>query len=644
MILYQRLFDQLSMSVLPDLNLSVDQWADKFMVIPKASGSNEYGRYRTQRTPHAREIMRALSDDHPCKRVVCMVSSQMFKTQIALNWIGASVHQSPANFLLLMPTGKLQKRIAARVDKTVAEVDVLRERFAKPNSRSAINNLDTKEFVGGSLFIATAGSAANLSEVPARRVAFDEIDRADVDVDGEGDPVKLAESRQTTFAHNKKSYYYSSPTIDGESRIHGLFTEGTQRHALAECIHCGHAQDLVFEKLIVSEDQKTAMYPCAECGGLHYEQDKPAMFKNGLWSEQICGDGETESFTAHSMFLPYGWMSWLDLWREHEAAKKLLDTGNDSMMVVFYNTRLARTWKRNVQVVDYQSLIDRAEHYPLRIAPEGVLLITAGVDTQDNRLAVQIVGWGRNLTGWVLDYIELPGDPANDQVWDDLTELINLGIQHESGLVMQIRATAIDTGGHRGEAVKSYVRHGFIPTPIAIKGSSRYDAEPISKGAMIDVKWNGRVYEKGVRVHQVGTVEIKHSLFSKMKNDGDKDPSERKLRFTRDLSSEYFSGLISETYNRYKKRYEKKHDGVRNEPLDTLTYAYAALHHHSIRAHRFSERDWVALESRILNQEIIKKREPNEVEKTQIKKISNMSSRGKNLLGSLRDRLKNRER
>ncbi len=104
------------------------------------------------------------------------------------------------------------------------------------------------------------------------------------------------------------------------------------------------------------------------------------------------------------------------------------------------------------------------------------------------------------------------------------------------------------------------------------------------------------------------------------------------------------SGLISETYNRSKKRYEKKHDGVRNEPLDTLTYAYAALHHHSIRAHRFSERDWVAFESRILNQEIIKKREPNESEKIQIKKISNMSSRGKNLLGSLRDRLKNRER
>lgn len=638
MILYEKFFDKLNSSILPDLNLSVDEWSDSFMVIPKSSGSNEYGPYRTNRTPHAREIMRALSDDHPCKRVVCMVSSQMFKTQIALNWIGASVHQSPSNILLLMPTGKLQKRIAARVDKTVAAVDVLRERFAKPNSRSAINNLDTKEFLGGSLFIATAGSAANLSEVPARRVAFDEIDRAEIDVDGEGDPVKLAESRQTTFASNKKSYYYSSPTIDGESRIYDLFMQGTQRHALAECIHCGHAQDLVFEKLIISEDQKTAIYPCESCAGLHYEQDKTAMFKNGLWSESLGGDGETESFTAHSMFLPYGWMSWIDLWRESQSAKTLLDCGNDSMMVVFYNTRLARTWKRNVQVVDYQSLIDRSEHYPLRVAPEGVLLITAGVDTQDNRLAVQIVGWGRNLTGWVLDYIELPGDPANDKVWDDLTELINRGIQHESGLTMQIRATAIDTGGHRGEAVKNYVRHGFIPTPIAIKGSSRYDAEPISKGAMIDVKWNGRVYEKGVRVHQVGTVEIKHSLFSRMKNDGDKDPSERKLRFTRDLSSEYFSGLISETYNRSKKRYEKKHDGVRNEPLDTLTYAYAALYHHTIRAHRFSDKDWDKFIYVFQNRNIKKRSAETRDTKTRMPKRSANRLSGRGLLERMRER------
>lgn len=602
MIGYQNLYDTLSRGLEPDLNLSVDTWSDRFMVIPKSSGSQEYGAYRTQRTPYARAVMQALSDDHPCKRVVCMVSSQQFKTQVALNWFGCTVHQSPSNFLWLMPTGTLAKRIAGRIDKTIAAVPVLRDLVAKPNSRDAKNNLDIKEYIGGSLFIATAGSAANLSELPARRVAIDEVDRCEENVGGEGDPIKLAESRQTTFKHNRKSYYYSSPTIDGESRIAELFESGTKRKALAECVHCGHAQELIFEKLIMTDDG-LAMYPCSECGGMHQESDKTKMFVKGLWSEAIGGDGETESFCANSMFLPYGWLSWHDLMREHVAAQEKLDAGNDAMMVVFYNTRLARTWKRTVQLVDHQSLINRAEPYSLRTAPYGVLFIDAGVDVQDNRLAVQIIGWGRNLKAWVLDYVELPGDPANPQVWEDLTKLINAGILHQSGKVMPIIATAIDIGGHRGEAVKSYVRAKKIRCPIAVFGSTRFNAQPLSKGSMQDVTWKGVTDKKGAIIHAVGTVEIKHEIFSRLVNDSEREPDNRMVRFTQELTPEYFGGLISESYNRVKKRYEKKHQGIRNEPLDTFVYAYAALHHQSIRAHRYNDKDYDRMAADLVNLE-----------------------------------------
>ena len=599
MIGYPNLYDKLAEGFTPDLDLPVDEWSDRFMVIPKSTGSNEYGKYRTSRTPHAKEVMRVLSDNHPCKRVVCMVSSQMFKTQVALNWFGATVHQSPSNFLWLMPTGALQKRIAGRIDKTIAAVPELRERVAKPNSRDAKNNLDIKEYVGGSLFIATAGSAANLSELPARRVAIDEVDRCEENVDGEGDPIKLAESRQTTFRHNKKSYYYSSPTIDGESRIAELFESGTKRRALAECVHCSHAQELIFEKLVVSDDG-LVMYPCAECGAMHRESDKTKMFAKGLWSEVDGGDGETESFTANSMYLPYGWLSWADLVKEHKAAQEKLDAGNDAMMIVFYNTRLARVWKRTVQHVTHQALIDRAEPYPLRMAPYGVLFLTAGVDTQDNRLAVQIIGWGRNLKAWVLDYVELPGDPANDQVWNDLTELINRGILHECGKTLPIIATAIDIGGHRGEAVKSYVRKKRIRCPIAVFGSTKINAQALSKGSMQDVTFGGRTDKKGVTIHAVGTVEIKHEIFSRLVNDAEREPDARMIRFTQELVPEYFGGLISEAYNRVKRRYEKKNEGVRNEPLDTIVYAYAALYHQSIRAHRYNDRDYERMEADIV--------------------------------------------
>ncbi len=590
MIGYPALYDALSTGLMPDLDLRVDEWSDRFMIIPKSSGSNEYGEYRTDRTPHAREIMRSLSDDHPCKEVVAMVASQMYKTQISLNWFGSTVHQSPSNFLWLMPTGKLHKRIAARIDKTIAAVEVLRERVAKPNSRSAINNIDTKEYLGGTLFIATAGSAANLAEVPARRVAIDEVDRCEANVDGEGDPIKLAKARQTTFSYNRKSFYYSSPTIDGESKIKELFDSGTQRKALAECIHCGHAQELEFEKLVRSDDGEV-FYPCGSCGAMHRESDKQRMFKNGLWSDPVETGGEVESFTASAMYQPYGWLSWADLLNEYDAAKIALDAGNDAMMIVFYNTRLARTWKRTIQVVSYQSLIERAEHYPLKVAPEKVLFITAFVDTQDNRLAVQPVGWGRDLLAWVIDYVELPGDPAKDEVWNMLTDYINAGIMHASGRVMPIIATGIDTGGHRTHAVRHYVRANLIRNPIACFGSTSLNAPALKKGQPVDVVWKGIAKKKILTQWSVGTIDIKHDIFSKLKNDAEREPENRHIHFSNELTAEYFAGILSETYDRKTKRFVAK-PGVRNEPLDTLVGNYAILHHPSIRAHRYTAHDW----------------------------------------------------
>lgn len=597
MIGYPKLYETLSESLLPDLDLYVDEWSDEFMVIPKSSGSNEYGRYKTSRTPHAREIMRCLSDKHPCKEVVAMVASQMFKTQISLNWFAATVHQSPSNFLWLMPTGKLHKRIAARIDKTIAAVDALRDRVAKPNSRSAINNMDTKEYLGGTLFIATAGSAANLAEVPARRVAIDEVDRCEANVDGEGDPIKLAKARQTTFSYNRKSFYYSSPTIDGESRIKELFESGTQRYALAECVHCGHAQELIFEKLITTDDG-LVMYPCESCGGMHKESDKPRMFKEGLWSDARTTLRTVESFTASAMYQPYGWLAWADLIAEHDTAKVALDAGNDAMMIVFYNTRLARTWKRAVQAVSFDALKERAEDITLRIAPYDVLFLTAGVDTQDNRLAVQIVGWGRNLKAIPLDYIEFYGDPAESYVWDQLTEFLNAKMPHESGNDLQIQATAIDIGGHRGEAVKNYVRSKRIKCPIAIFGATKITAQPLSKGTLQDVSWKGVSDKKGVMIHQVGTVEIKHVIFTRLRNDSEKPPSDRMLRFSSQFDDGYFAGIVSESFDPKTKRYVHR-PGIRNEPLDTLVYAYAALHHQTIRAHRRGKAWWDELEKKL---------------------------------------------
>ena len=265
----------------------------------------------------------------------------------------------------------------------------------------------------------------------------------------------------------------------------------------------------------------------------------------------------------------------------------------------FVNDRLAEPWEdAAMRAVKHNAIADRAEPYPLRTAPTGVLAITAGIDTQDNRLAVQIVGWGRGLAFWVLDYVELPGDPANDEVWTALTELLTSPIQHASGALMRIEAMANDAGGHRTEDVKNYARSRRVRRPMAIFGAVPNNAPILSKGKLVDVDWRGRSDKRGVMVYQVGTVAAKHWLYSRLSTDADKTPESRSTHFSDQLPSDYFPGLVSETYDPAKNRFINRR-GARNEALDTWVYAYAAAHHPELRLHRFTKADWDKLEARL---------------------------------------------
>ena len=141
-------FSGFSRGLLPDPDLLIDEWADRFMIIPKKSGAAEPGPYRTERTPFAREVMRCLSPVHPCRRVIVKGASQLLKTQVGLNWITASIHQAPANILVLLPTSNIAKRVSHRIGETIKVVPELRERVAEPRSRDSRNTMDAKEFDG----------------------------------------------------------------------------------------------------------------------------------------------------------------------------------------------------------------------------------------------------------------------------------------------------------------------------------------------------------------------------------------------------------------------------------------------------------------------------------------------------------------
>jgi phage terminase large subunit GpA-like protein len=358
------------------------------------------------------------------------------------------------------------------------------------------------------------------------------------------------------------------------------------------CPHCGHWQHLLFEGLTYSKlNPENVVYQCSECEGYIEEHQKTELLAKGRWIAEF-PHRKMRGFHANGLLYPVALgLTWAQIVTRYESAK---DNGGAELKT-FWNSILALPYEDpSMQKIRLHGLEDRAESYKLRTAPRGVGVITAGVDIQENRVAVQIVGWGEKLTAYILDYVELYGNPSDADVWDALTELLNTPIERADGKMLPIQSTAIDSG-YKTHDVYNYVRQKRIKRPFAIKGASTINAEMLSKGRAMDVNFRGASDKFGVMVFTVGVHLIKDELFMRISNDTDRKPDERLMHFSDELPREYFGGVLSETKSHKSGRYEKIKGAARNEPLDTLVYAYAATRHAELRLHRYSKQRWAQL-------------------------------------------------
>jgi phage terminase large subunit GpA-like protein len=574
--------------------LTVSQWADAHRILSRKQ-SPEPGQWRTARNPALREVLDSLSDGHGPRDVVVMFPIQFGKSEIALNLVGYTIDHHPGPIMVCLP-GEVSRNkwIDQKLTPMLEETPRLSAALTSTASRNSANRADFKDFAGGQLYLEHAGSPARLKSSSVRTLIVDELDEFSGNYQGGDDPVDLVKGRTSAFPGTAKRLFISTPTLAGTSRIAALYAASDRRRFHVPCPDCGHAQPLEWSGLHWSPDGAVCEYACRECGATNGEARWKAQIARGQWVADN-PEAKARGYTINALYYPIGlgprWLDLVDMWRAAQNDPAKLKT--------FVNDRLAETWEDPaMRAVKHNILADRAESYRLREAPADVLALTAGVDTQDNRLAVHIIGWTRRGGHFTLDYNELPGDPADETVWLNLVDLINRPIAHASGAALRIDATAIDAGGHRTEAVKAFVRRGLIRRPLCIFGAVPNNAPVLSKGKLVDVNWKGALDKRGVHIHHVGTVAVKHLLYSRISADHDKPREARMVRLTEDLPPEFFAGLVSETYNPSKNRFEKR-TGARNEPLDTWVYAFAAGHHPELRLHRRSQADWDAVEARL---------------------------------------------
>jgi phage terminase large subunit GpA-like protein len=581
----------------PDADLTVSEWADQHRMLSQKAAS-EPGPWRTDRTPYLREIMDELSPSSPVETVVFMAGAQVGKTESGNNWLGFVIHHAPGPMMMVQPTVDTAKRLSKqRLAPMIEETPVLRDRIADNRARDGGNTMLVKEFQGGVLVVTGANSAVGLRSMPVRYLFLDEVDAFPHDVDGEGDPIQLAIRRTTTFSR-RKVYLSSTPTIKDTSRIEREYLNSDQRRFYVPCPHCDHFQHLRWAQMKWTDaDPTTAAYACEDCGTLIEERYKSDMLRRGEWRATAEGTGKVAGFHLSSLYSPLGWKSWASIVDDFLQAKN-----DPPALKTWVNTVLGETWEEEYSTkVGASAIAERAEVYDLLTVPEGGLLLTAGVDVQDNRLAIKVKAWGPDEESWLINWTEIYGDPSRPELWKQLDSvLFETDYTHENGTPMPVRAVAIDSGGHFTHEVYAYVRTRRDRHVIAVKGMSQPGKAIITKPSRQDINFKNQTIKKGVELWGVGTDTAKAVIYGRLKNT--EPAGAGVLHFPMGLPNEYYEQLTAEKQitrysNGFPRRIWIKKEGARNEALDCEVYSLAALQYFYTRVNRATL--WQTLESKI---------------------------------------------
>lgn len=473
----------------PRERMSLREWSDtRRWLSPEANAlaaeAHAPVRYSSSLTPYHRDIMDAISDPRT-EIIVGMLPSQDGKTELINNFVGRAIDLDPGPMLILQPTIELGESWSKdRLAPMLRDTPALRGKVRDARSRDADNTILHKKFAGGHLTVTGSNAPSGLAARPIRDVLVDEVDRCAKSAGTEGDPIRLAFRRATTFRRGKK-FLISSPTILDDSRIDAEYRLGTQEVLEVPCPHCGEYQRLVWGAKLTyglkwdrdSEGRDlpdTAHYVCIANGCVIEEHHKAWMIERYRWHAQKPEHGpRRRSFFKNA--LASNLVSWRKLVAEWgEIQGKVLE------LQTFINTVLCELWDPlSGKSIKLDSLLDRrGVGYPAmkdendRTVPDGVAYLTRSVDTQDDRLESAVWGFGEKEESWLVDWEILPGDPSTQEPWKALDTLIGKTYRTESGADLRPLTTFIDSGGHHSKEVYGFTRSRQMRNVYAIKGSS----------------------------------------------------------------------------------------------------------------------------------------------------------------------------
>lgn len=478
----------------PPPRFTLSEWAEERFYLSADAGAAEPGRWRT--LPYQRGWMDAMTDPRVLQ-VAVMKSARVGYTESMKALIGFHVDHDPCPILVIQPTEDDAKGFSKEsIEPLLRDCPSVGEKFARSTTK---NTMLLKRFRGGVLQLAGARTPSNFRRVTRRVIIGDEIDGYPPSAGNEGDPMKLAVRRSETF-WNRKFVWGSTPTDAGVSNIEREFLKGDQRRYYVPCPHCLEMQVLQFRQFTWPKGRpELAVYVCIHCGAEIEHAHKRDMVHAGEWRpgpHAQFPDDPTPTpqagYVSFHIWAAYSFSpnaSWGQLCTEFAQASH---EGPEKLKTVV-NTVLGETWKEKGEAPDWRRLYDRRAAYAVGTCPRGVLFLTAGVDVQHDRLAYEVVGWGRGKESWSVDSGVIPGDTSNltqKGPWPQLDALLDRTFPHEGGSELRIRMLAVDSGDQT-QTVYNWVRTKDAGRVIAVKGVDSADVL-INSGSKVDVSSSGK--------------------------------------------------------------------------------------------------------------------------------------------------------
>ncbi len=563
----------------------LSEWADENFYLSAESSYTE-GRWET--LPFQKAIMDCISNDD-IRELVFKKSARVGYTKMIMAAMGYFAEHKKRNQAVWQPVDDdADEFVKTEIEPMIRDIPVLKKIFPSYEKKSKHNTLSLKVFTGSSLHIRGGKAAKNYRRLSVDVAYLDEVAGFDSDIEKEGDPYTLSAKRieGSTFP---KHISGSTPKLAGSLLDKAVENCEMVFDFYVPCPHCGERIKLVWGAKDSQEGFKwldnnpeTAAYLCGECASLFTQDEYLQIYDQGRYQTEDGDYIDDDGFFRNEVdeIIPTPLSVAFQLWTAYSPmnswariVKEFLDTkGEPTKLKTFVNTTLGESWEEDeAEKLPSDQLYGRREHYDAEV-PNDVQVLTAAVDTQDDRFEIQVDGWGEGEERWGVDYIRLYGDPSRRNIWDKLAKQLRKTYSKASGEIMDIRLACQDHGGHYSDEVNQFSKRMGVRFLIPIHGSSTY-GKPI---ATFPRKRN----KKGVYLTEIGTDTVKDLMFYRLQI-MEPGPAYWHFPVSDAFDNEYFKQLTAEErvvkWVKGKKTFYWDAKKRRNEPWDNSGYNLAAI-------------------------------------------------------------------